>query len=58
VFSTKTPQSVATFLVDGRVAGSWRFERGRIVTEPFERLAAAARRELADEAERLTAFHT
>jgi hypothetical protein len=49
---------VATFLVDGRVAGSWRFERGRIVTEPFERLSAAARRELADEAERLTAFHT
>jgi hypothetical protein len=57
VFSTKTPQSVATFLVDGRVAGSWRFERGCIVTEPFERLSAAARRELADEAERLTAFH-
>jgi hypothetical protein len=57
VFSTKTPQSVATFLVDGRVAGSWRHERGRIVTEPFERLSAAAGRELAAEAERLAAFH-
>ena len=27
VFSTKAPQSVATFLVDGAVAGSWRVER-------------------------------
>jgi len=57
VFSTKTPQSVATFLVDGRVAGSWRLERGRIELEPFERLAASARRDLDAEAERLAAFH-
>jgi len=57
IFSTKTPQSVATFLVDGRVAGSWRHERGKIVTEPFERLSAATRRELDEEGERLAAFH-
>jgi len=57
VFATTTPQSVATFLVDGQVAGKWRHERGRIVTEPFERLSAATRRELADEAERLAVFH-
>lgn len=57
VFSAKTPQSIATFLVDGRVAGSWRFERGRVVLEPFERLDRAHRRELDDEAERLAAFH-
>jgi hypothetical protein len=57
VFSTKTPQSVATFMVDGRVVGSWRHERGRIVVEPFERLSKADRRALDDEAERLAAFH-
>ena len=56
VFKTKTPQSVATFLVDGQVAGTWREERGRIVTEPFERLARAARREVDEEAARLAEF--
>jgi Winged helix DNA-binding domain len=57
VFSTKNPQSVGTFLVDGAVAGSWRHEHGRIRLSPFGRVARAARRELAEEAERLTAFH-
>ena len=57
VFSTKTPQSVATFLVDGRVAGTWKYERGKVVTEPFERLSPGARRELEEEGERLAAFH-
>ena len=28
VFNTKTPHSVPTFLVDGQVAGTWRFEDG------------------------------
>ena len=57
VFSTKTPHSVGTFLVDGAVAGTWQAERGRIVTKPFTRLSREAKRELADEAERLAAFH-
>jgi len=57
VFNTKTPHSVPTFLVDGHVAGSWRLERGGIRLDPFQRLPAAARRALEDEAERLTAFH-
>ena len=57
VFSTKTPHSVSTFLVDGAVAGTWRYERGRVVLAPFERIPRAARRELDDEAERLAAFH-
>jgi hypothetical protein len=48
VFSTKTPQSVSTFLVDGSVAGTWRYEDGRVVTEPFGRLPRAVARELAD----------
>ena len=56
VFSTKTPQSVATFLVDGVVAGTWRPERGRIVTKAFGRLSRDAKREVENEAERLAAF--
>jgi hypothetical protein len=56
LFSTKTPQSLPTFLVDGRVAGSWKHEDGRIVTTPFEPLPAGAARELAAEAERLAAL--
>jgi hypothetical protein len=49
VFNTKTPHSIHTFLVDGQVAGSWRHEDGRIVTEPFEPLSGQARRALDDE---------
>jgi hypothetical protein len=57
VFSTRTPHSVPTFLVDGAVAGSWRHERGRVRLEPFGRLPRQARVELDEEAERLAAFH-
>ena len=39
-----------TFTVDGYVAGVWRVEKRRVVTEPFEPLPRAARRELEDEA--------
>jgi hypothetical protein len=58
VFSTKTPQSVPTFLVDGAVAGTWRYESGGIKLTPFGKLSAATRVKLQDEAERLTAFHS
>jgi len=57
VFNTKTPHSVPTFLVDGAVAGTWRFEKGRVELKPFDRLPRAARGELEDEAERLATFH-
>jgi hypothetical protein len=57
VFDTKTPHSVPTFLLDGAVAGTWRYERRRVQLEPFGRLPREARRELEDEAERLAAFH-
>jgi hypothetical protein len=57
VFHTRKPQSVPTFLVDGRVAGTWRFADGRVQTAAFEPLAPAARDEVAAEAARLTAFH-
>jgi hypothetical protein len=45
-----------TFLVDGLVAGTWRLEDGRVVTEPFGSLSRPAQREVKDEAERLQAF--
>ena len=46
-----------TFLVDGQVAGTWRYVDGRVVTLPFHDLAAAAQRAVDAEAERLAAFH-
>jgi hypothetical protein len=57
VFNTKTPHSVNTFLVDGRVAGTWRVEGVKVKLEPFAPLPRPARRELEDEARRLAAFH-
>ncbi|HEY3195916.1 MAG TPA: winged helix DNA-binding domain-containing protein [Candidatus Dormibacteraeota bacterium] len=57
VFDTKTPHSFPTFLVDGDVAGKWRYESGRVRLEPFEPLPARVRRELDEEAKALAAFH-
>jgi hypothetical protein len=45
-----------TFTVDGYVAGSWRVEKKRVVTEAFAPLPRATKRELADEAGRLQAW--
>ncbi|HEX7195438.1 MAG TPA: winged helix DNA-binding domain-containing protein [Candidatus Limnocylindria bacterium] len=57
IFNTKTPHSFNTFLLDGQVAGTWRFEDGRIELSPLRELTAVERRGLDDEAERLAAFH-
>ena len=57
VFDTKTPHSVPTFLVDGAVAGTWRYAGGRVQLKPFERLPRKTRQELEEEASRLAAFH-
>jgi hypothetical protein len=45
-----------TFLVDGRVAGTWRWEGGAIEVAPFAELDAASAAELEAEAARLAAF--
>jgi hypothetical protein len=58
IFHTRAPQSFNTFLVDGAVAGTWRFEEGRVRLEPLRRLTREEREELETEAERLSAFHT
>jgi hypothetical protein len=57
IFSPRRPHSFPTFLVDGRVAGTWRYEDGAIRLDPFGRLDAATRRELRQEADRLAEFH-
>ena len=60
VFSIKVPQSIGTILVDGSVAASWRVERaGENATlgyTAFERIPAAAERELREEAAGLVRF--
>jgi hypothetical protein len=57
VFSTKTPHSVPTFLVDGSVAGSWRYQDGDVHLVEFDPLPRRARREVERAAEALAAFH-
>jgi hypothetical protein len=57
IFHVRNPQSERTFLVDGKVAGGWRYAEGGVALEPFARLPRGARAELEDEAERLAAFH-
>jgi hypothetical protein len=60
VFSTNTPHSVGTILVDGSVAGSWRAEaaRGKAVLRytVFERIPPTAERDLREEAAGLIRF--
>jgi uncharacterized protein YcaQ len=58
VFHTKNPQSLPTFLVEGRVAGSWRHETGRIRLTPFAPLLRAVVRDLEEEALGLASLHT
>jgi hypothetical protein len=57
VYNTGAPQSFHTFLLDGQVAGSWRYADGRVELTPFRSLGTAERRELEEEAYRLEAFH-
>ncbi|HET6642320.1 MAG TPA: winged helix DNA-binding domain-containing protein [Gaiellaceae bacterium] len=57
IFNVKTPNSANTFLIDGRVAGTWRYEEGRVKLDPLEPVPRGVRRELNQEAKRLAAFH-
>ena len=57
IFPTTMPQSIGTFLVDGAVAGTWRYDAGRVRWESFARLDRSSAREVVAEAERLAAFH-
>jgi hypothetical protein len=57
IFPTTMPQSIGTFLVDGAVAGTWRYDAGRVRWEPLAKIDRSSVREVEAEAERLAAFH-
>ncbi|RCG18272.1 winged helix DNA-binding domain-containing protein [Streptomyces diacarni] len=58
--ATRNGQVPGTFLVDGRVRGTWKADTGRgparLTLTPFERLANEAEQALAEEGERLLEF--
>jgi len=56
IFNTKTPHSFNTFLVDGVVAGTWRYEGERVRIDPLGRIPREVRAELDEESERLAEF--
>lgn len=57
VFATSMPRSTPTFLLDGRVAGTWAHRDGRVAWEPFAELTTRDRRAVEAEAERLAAWY-
>jgi hypothetical protein len=57
IFTSTMPHSYPTFLIDGAVAGTWRYESGRVELTPFERLPARTLREVEEAAEPLAELH-
>jgi hypothetical protein len=57
IFNTKLPQSAPTFMVDGAVAGTWKYEGGKIRVSEFGPIPRKWKRELEEEARALAAFH-
>jgi hypothetical protein len=57
IFTSKAPHSYGTFLVDGSVAGTWRYDAGRVVRQQLHPLATRVREELDAEGERLAELH-
>ncbi len=57
IFNTKLPQSMPTFMVDGAVAGTWKYEGGKVHTSEFAPIPRKWKRELEEEAKALAAFH-
>jgi hypothetical protein len=57
IFNTKAPQSMCTFLVNGSVAGTWRYDGTRVVVEALETLPVRTRRAVDEEAALLSAWH-
>jgi hypothetical protein len=53
VFQPRNPRSVNTFLVDGSVAGTWRYDGNAVITEPFAPLSRTTARAVRCEADRL-----
>jgi hypothetical protein len=57
VFNIRRPHGTPVFLVDGAVAGEWRYEDGRVSVDAWTKLDRSTRRAVDDEAEQLAAFH-
>ncbi|HVF80075.1 MAG TPA: winged helix DNA-binding domain-containing protein [Solirubrobacteraceae bacterium] len=57
IFHVRNPHSDAVFLVDGAVAGTWKYREAEIELHPFEKLDAATQRELRAQADRLAEFY-
>ena len=57
IFHTKNPQSVGTVLVDGSVAATWAWRSDHVEVDELGDVTASQRREVAGEAEALTAFY-
>lgn len=57
IFNTKTPQSIGTVLVDGRVAATWRPDGTTVRVEPLVPIPRRWRRDVDDEATALAVFH-
>ena len=56
IFNTKLPQSVPTFLIDGRVAGTWKLDATDLHLSPYAKLDRRSLAALNDEAEHLREF--
>ena len=57
IFHTKMPPSYPTFLVDGQVAGTWKYADGAVAVSPFEPLPKRVESEVREEAARLATLH-
>jgi hypothetical protein len=57
VFTSKNPHSTPTFLVDGQVAGAWRYDKGDITLSPYGDIDDDDRAALDQEAKAMAAFH-
>ena len=57
IFNTKLPQSMPTFMVDGSVAGTWKYAAGKVHLSEFAPIPRKWKRELDEEAKALAAFH-
>jgi hypothetical protein len=51
------PPSYPTFLVDGQVAGTWKYAEGEVKVTPFVPLPSGVDAEVRAEARRLADFH-
>lgn len=57
IFTPKLPQSLPTFLVDGQVAGTWKYADDHVELDVWRQIDKRSTAEVRDEADRLADFH-